>query len=108
MKDFIEEIRFDRLGTFVYSDEEGRKRIALAFNDAVKSGKISAPIVLGRDHHDVSGTDSPFRETANIYDGSQFTADMAIHNVIGVYERSEPNGTNGATETNSRTAYRAT
>ncbi len=67
----------------LYSDEEGRKRIALAFNDAIKSGRISAPIVLGRDHHDVSGTDSPFRETSNIYDGSAFTADMAIHNVIG-------------------------
>lgn len=67
----------------LYSDEEGRKRIALAFNDAIKSGRVSAPIVLGRDHHDVSGTDSPFRETSNIYDGSQFTADMAVHNVIG-------------------------
>ncbi|MCD6555872.1 MAG: urocanate hydratase, partial [Bacteroidales bacterium] len=54
-----------------------------AFNDAIKSGKISAPIVLGRDHHDVSGTDSPYRETSNIYDGSQFTADMAVQNVIG-------------------------
>ncbi len=67
----------------LYSDEEGRKRIALAFNDAIKSGRVSAPIVLGRDHHDVSGTDSPFRETSNIYDGSQFTSDMAVHNVIG-------------------------
>ena len=67
----------------LYSNEEGRKRIALAFNKAVKDGVISAPIVLGRDHHDVSGTDSPFRETANIYDGSSFCADMAIHNVIG-------------------------
>ncbi len=54
-----------------------------AFNNAVKSGEISASIILGRDHHDVSGTDSPYRETSNIYDGSQFTADMAIHNVIG-------------------------
>jgi urocanate hydratase len=67
----------------LYSDEEGRKRIALAFNEGIKSGRISAPIVLGRDHHDVSGTDSPFRETSNIYDGSKFTADMAVHNVIG-------------------------
>jgi urocanate hydratase len=67
----------------LYSDEEGRKRIALAFNDAIKSGRVSAPIVLGRDHHDVSGTDSPFRETSNIYDGSQLTSDMAVHNVIG-------------------------
>ena len=55
----------------------------MAFNEAIRSGEISAPIVLGRDHHDVSGTDSPFRETSNIYDGSQFTADMAIQNVIG-------------------------
>jgi len=67
----------------LYADAEGRIKIAEAFNKAVRSGKISAPIVLGRDHHDVSGTDSPFRETSNIYDGSQFTADMAIHNVIG-------------------------
>jgi urocanate hydratase len=67
----------------LYADAEGRIKIAEAFNDAVGTGKISAPIVLGRDHHDVSGTDSPFRETSNIYDGSQFTADMAIHNVIG-------------------------
>ncbi len=67
----------------LYADAEGRTKIALAFNKAVKEGKLSAPVVLGRDHHDVSGTDSPFRETANIYDGSQFTADMAIHNVIG-------------------------
>jgi urocanate hydratase len=57
--------------------------IAKAFNDAIASGELSAPIVLGRDHHDVSGTDSPFRETSNVYDGSKFTADMAIHNVIG-------------------------
>ena len=55
----------------------------MAFNNSVQSGKLSAPVVLGRDHHDVSGTDSPFRETSNIYDGSKFTADMAIHNVIG-------------------------
>ncbi len=67
----------------LYADAEGRIKIAQAFNEAVSCGKISAPIVLGRDHHDVSGTDSPFRETSNIYDGSQFTADMAIHNVIG-------------------------
>jgi urocanate hydratase len=67
----------------LYADAEGRIKIAEAFNQAIKSGKISAPIVLGRDHHDVSGTDSPYRETSNIYDGSQFTADMAIQNVIG-------------------------
>ncbi|MDQ3190725.1 MAG: urocanate hydratase [Bacteroidota bacterium] len=67
----------------LYADSEGRIKIAAAFNKAIKEGKISAPVVLGRDHHDVSGTDSPYRETSNIYDGSQFTADMAIHNVIG-------------------------
>jgi urocanate hydratase len=67
----------------LYSDEEGRKRIALAFNAAIRKGDLSAPIVLGRDHHDVSGTDSPYRETANIRDGSNVCADMAIHNVIG-------------------------
>lgn len=67
----------------LYADAEGRAKIAKAFNDAILSGEISAPIVLGRDHHDVSGTDSPYRETSNIYDGSKFTADMAIHNVIG-------------------------
>jgi len=67
----------------LYADADGRMQIAVAFNKAIASGKISAPIVLGRDHHDVSGTDSPFRETSNIYDGSQFTADMAVHNVIG-------------------------
>jgi len=67
----------------LYADAEGRIKIAKAFNDAIKSGKISQPVVLGRDHHDVSGTDSPFRETSNIYDGSKFTADMAIQNVIG-------------------------
>ncbi len=66
----------------LYADAEGRMKIAKAFNDAVAEGIIS-PVVLGRDHHDVSGTDSPYRETSNIYDGSQFTADMAIHNVIG-------------------------
>ena len=67
----------------LYADSEGRIRIALAFNKAIREGLISAPIVLGRDHHDVSGTDSPFRETSNIYDGSQFCADMAVQNVIG-------------------------
>lgn len=67
----------------LYADCEGRTKIALAFNEAIRTGYISAPIVLGRDHHDVSGTDSPFRETSNIYDGSCFTADMAIQNVIG-------------------------
>ena len=67
----------------LYADCIGRVNIALAFNDAIRKGEIKAPIVLGRDHHDVSGTDSPFRETSNIYDGSQFTADMAIQNVIG-------------------------
>lgn len=67
----------------LYADCEGRTKIAAEFNKAIKDGRISAPIVLGRDHHDVSGTDSPFRETSNIYDGSSFTSDMAIHNVIG-------------------------
>ena len=67
----------------LYADAEGRSKIALAFNEAIRKGEITAPIVLGRDHHDVSGTDSPFRETSNIYDGSQFCADMAIQNVIG-------------------------
>jgi urocanate hydratase len=67
----------------LYADSQGRIEIALAMNKAIKEGKISAPVVLGRDHHDVSGTDSPYRETSNIYDGSGFTADMAIHNVIG-------------------------
>ena len=67
----------------LYADCEGRMKIALAFNEAIKSGKLKAPVVLGRDHHDVSGTDSPFRETSNIYDGSQFCADMAVQNVIG-------------------------
>jgi len=67
----------------LYADAEGRIKIAAAFNKAIKDGKISAPVVLGRDHHDVSGTDSPYRETSNIYDGSRFTADMAIQNVIG-------------------------
>lgn len=67
----------------LYADAEGRAKIAERFNEAVKTGMLSAPVVLGRDHHDVSGTDSPFRETSNVYDGSRFTADMAIHNVIG-------------------------
>lgn len=67
----------------LYADSDGRVEIAKAFNDALKEGRISAPIVLGRDHHDVSGTDSPFRETSNIYDGSSFTADMAVHNFVG-------------------------
>ncbi|MGB0975190.1 MAG: urocanate hydratase, partial [Flavobacteriaceae bacterium] len=66
----------------LYADAEGRMKIAKAFNKAIKKGEIG-PVVLGRDHHDVSGTDSPYRETSNIYDGSRFTADMAIHNVIG-------------------------
>jgi urocanate hydratase len=67
----------------LYADSEGRMKIALEMNRAIREGRISAPIVLGRDHHDVSGTDSPYRETSNIYDGSQFTADMAVHNAIG-------------------------
>jgi len=67
----------------LYADALGRMKIAEAFNQAVSDGRLSAPVVLGRDHHDVSGTDSPYRETSNIYDGSKFTADMAIHNVIG-------------------------
>lgn len=67
----------------LYADDEGRRRIAQAMNSAVREGRLSAPIVLGRDHHDVSGTDSPYRETSNIRDGSMFTADMAVQNVIG-------------------------
>ncbi|MFB6257121.1 MAG: urocanate hydratase [Flavobacteriales bacterium] len=67
----------------LYADQEGRIRIAKAFNEAIRQGELKSPVVLGRDHHDVSGTDSPFRETSNIYDGSAFTADMAVHNVIG-------------------------
>jgi urocanate hydratase len=67
----------------LYADAEGRTAIASAFNKAIEKGEISAPVVIGRDHHDVSGTDSPYRETSNIYDGSKFTADMAVHNVIG-------------------------
>lgn len=91
MKDNIRWIREAKINKMVvgsqarilYADAEGRTKIAAAFNDAIKLGEISAPVVLGRDHHDVSGTDSPFRETSNIYDGSSFTADMAIQNVIG-------------------------
>jgi len=67
----------------LYADARGRVRIALAMNRAIREGRIKGPIVLGRDHHDVSGTDSPYRETSNIYDGSSLTADMAVHNVIG-------------------------
>ena len=67
----------------LYANDEGRRKIALAMNEAIASGEISAPIVLGRDHHDVSGTDSPYRETANIKDGSMFTADMAVQNFVG-------------------------
>jgi urocanate hydratase len=68
----------------LYADEEGRTKIALEFNKAISDGRVTAPIVLGRDHHDVGGTDSPYRETANIHDGSMFTADMAVHNFVGV------------------------
>jgi urocanate hydratase len=67
----------------LYADAEGRIRIARAFNEAIKDGRLKGPVVLGRDHHDVSGTDSPYRETANIYDGSRFTADMAVQNFVG-------------------------
>jgi urocanate hydratase len=67
----------------LYADAEGRIEIASAFNTAISNGEILAPVVIGRDHHDVSGTDSPYRETSNIYDGSKFTADMAVQNVIG-------------------------
>ncbi len=67
----------------LYADAEGRMRISKAFNDAIARGELRGPVVLGRDHHDVSGTDSPFRETSNLYDGSRYTADMAVHNVIG-------------------------
>ena len=67
----------------LYADQKGRANIASAFNDAIAAGKISAPIVISRDHHDVSGTDSPYRETSNIYDGSSFCADMAVQNCIG-------------------------
>jgi urocanate hydratase len=67
----------------LYADRQGRIDIALAFNDAIAAGRVSGPVVLGRDHHDVSGTDSPYRETSNIRDGSKFTADMAVHNFVG-------------------------
>jgi urocanate hydratase len=70
------------MARILYANAEGRVSIAKAFNEAVRARRIG-PVVLGRDHHDVSGTDSPYRETSNIYDGSQFTADMAVHNVIG-------------------------
>ena len=85
---WIEEAENNRLvvgsqARILYADAEGRAKIAADFNKAIAAGTISAPVVLGRDHHDVSGTDSPYRETSNIYDGSRFTADMAIHNVIG-------------------------
>ena len=85
---WIKEAKANRLvvgsqARILYADAEGRAKIAAAFNEAIAKGEISAPVVLGRDHHDVSGTDSPYRETSNIYDGSKFTADMAIHNVIG-------------------------
>jgi len=71
------------LARILYADAEGRVKIARAFNDAIREQRISASVVVGRDHHDVSGTDSPYRETSNIYDGSSFTADMAVQNVIG-------------------------
>ncbi|AHF15357.1 urocanate hydratase [Niabella soli DSM 19437] len=71
------------MARILYADAEGRIRIAKQFNDAVREGRLTSPVVIGRDHHDVSGTDSPWRETSNIYDGSRFTADMAVHNVIG-------------------------
>ena len=85
---WIENARFNLpvVGSYsriLYADAEGRMRISKAFNDAIASGQLKGPVVLGRDHHDVSGTDSPYRETANIYDGSRYTADMAVHNVIG-------------------------
>ena len=67
----------------LYADAQGRAEIASAFNDAIKDGRLKGPVVLGRDHHDVSGTDSPYRETSNIYDGSAYTADMAVHNFVG-------------------------
>jgi urocanate hydratase len=85
---WIEEAGRNRLvvgsqARILYADAEGRIAIADAFNKAVSSGLISAPVVIGRDHHDVSGTDSPYRETSDIYDGSKFTSDMAVQNVIG-------------------------
>lgn len=85
---WIEKAKANRLvvgskARILYADAEGRIRIAKAFNEAIAQGQLSAPVILGRDHHDVSGTDSPYRETSNIYDGSRFTADMSVHNVIG-------------------------
>lgn len=85
---WIEEAEENRLvvgsqARILYADAMGRIAIAEAFNRAIADGTLSAPVILGRDHHDVSGTDSPFRETSNIFDGSRFTADMAVHNVIG-------------------------
>ena len=85
---WIEEAGRNRLvvgsqARILYADCQGRTEIALAFNEAIRDGRLKGPVVLGRDHHDVSGTDSPFRETSNIYDGSRFTADMAVQNVIG-------------------------
>ena len=85
---WIEEAGRNRLvvgsqARILYADCQGRTEIALAFNRAIGDGRLKGPVILGRDHHDVSGTDSPFRETSNIYDGSRFTADMAIQNVIG-------------------------
>ncbi|MBX7095283.1 MAG: urocanate hydratase [Flavobacteriales bacterium] len=85
---WIEEAQKNKLvvgsqARILYADSEGRIKIAEAFNKAVKAKKLKAPVVLGRDHHDVSGTDSPYRETSNIYDGSRFTADMAVHNFVG-------------------------
>ena len=85
---WIEEAQKNKLvvgsqARILYADSEGRIKIAEAFNKAIKAKKIKSPIVLGRDHHDVSGTDSPYRETSNIYDGSRFTADMAVHNFVG-------------------------
>ena len=74
----------------LYADSEGRTRIAQAFNRAVADGRLSAPVVLGRDHHDVSGTDSPYRETSNIYDGSNLTADMAVQNVRNSFASGSP------------------
>jgi len=85
---WIEEAAKNRLvvgsqARILYADAEGRMEIASAFNTAIAAGIISAPVIIGRDHHDVSGTDSPYRETSNIYDGSKYTADMAVQNVIG-------------------------
>lgn len=85
---WIEEAKVNSLvvgsqARILYSNQQGRVKIALAMNEAIKNGEISAPIVLSRDHHDVSGTDSPFRETSNIYDGSAFCADMSVHNFVG-------------------------